>query len=80
MEDLFDFIRFFLFIIGLTFSVAVFFGVVASVVNEYDCSVYTKNTGRKTTFEFGTCYVNLAGDRYIPQTELKYRAVTNEVE
>ena len=74
MKDLFDFLKFFFCV--LLFMSAVF--VLFYAVNSYDCSVYAKNTGRKTNFEFGTCYVNLAGDRYIPQTELNYRAVTNE--
>ena len=75
MKDLFDFLKF---MMPLIIILSLLFFAVY-MVNGHSCSVYAKNTGRKTNFDFGSCYVNLAGDRYIPQTELNYRAVTNEV-
>lgn len=79
MEDLFDFLKFFFCILLGVLALFGVFYTAAYAISSYDCSVYAKNTGRKTNFEFGTCYVNLAGDRYIPQSELNYRAITNEV-
>ena len=74
MKDLFDFLEF---MMPLIIILSLLFFAVY-MVNGHSCSVYAENTGRKTSFEFGSCYVNLAGDKYIPVKEMQYRAMTNE--
>ena len=74
MRDLFDFVKCMMpLIVALNLIFWAVYGAYA-----HSCSVYAKNTGRKTNFEFGSCYVNLAGDKYIPVKEMHYRAMTNE--
>ena len=46
-------------------------------INAYDCSQYSKVTGRETVSNFGTCYVKTEKG-FIPREELEYRAITKE--
>ncbi|EHQ3257634.1 hypothetical protein QO517_004388 [Salmonella enterica] len=46
-------------------------------INAYDCSQYSKVTGRETASNFGTCYIKTEKG-FIPREELEYRAITNE--
>lgn len=63
-----------LFAIVVLFALAIAF---AMGMNAYDCSQYSKVTGRATSSNFGTCYVKTEKG-FIPREELEYRAVTNE--
>lgn len=66
--------------LGTLLGVIILFALaIASAMgmNAYDCSQYSKVTGRETSSNFGTCYVKTEKG-FIPRDELEYRAVTNE--
>ena len=69
--------EFLVFVVIAATAIALVFFSVASLAR-YNCSYYERTTGIETKFNWiAGCYVR-SGDRMIPYSEYKARAITNE--
>lgn len=66
-------------VIPLGLVVLIMAGIVFGIIqmDNHDCGVYAKTTGRHTQYQFMTCYVD-TGNGFVPKEEFNMRTITNE--